>query len=85
MNWWLAESLGWIVTVIAVAGVLLNNARRLECFYLWFVSNGISMMLHLFATMYALAARDAIFLVLAILGLRAWSKELAKDGQSAKG
>ena len=36
------EIIGWIVTVIAVYGVLLNNRRRRACFAVWLVSNTLS-------------------------------------------
>jgi nicotinamide riboside transporter PnuC len=66
------EAIGWVITVIAVWGVVLNNQRRRECFYLWLVSNGLSAGVHLWAGMWAMATRDAIFFSLAIMGLRAW-------------
>ncbi len=68
------EIVGWAVTVIAVAGVVFNNHRRRECFWLWLVSNGLSAAIHLSAGMIALTVRDCVFIVLAVDGLRRWRK-----------
>ena len=68
------EILGWAVTVIAVAGVLLNNRRHRACFALWMASNAASAALHLAAGMWALSVRDGVFFLLAIQGLWLWSR-----------
>jgi len=70
----MAETLGWIVTVVAVAGVVLNNRRHRACFVLWLASNVISAGIHLSAGMLALTVRDAVFFALAIHGLVCWSR-----------
>ena len=69
------EAIGWCITVIAVAGVVLNNRRRRECFILWMVSNALSAVVHFAAGMWALTCRDAVFFVLAVDGLIRWSKQ----------
>ncbi len=72
------EVIGMVSTVIAVAGVILNNRKVRWCFCLWIVSNFLSMCIHLFAgargnnEMWAFAVRDVIFLVLAIEGWKKW-------------
>jgi len=71
------ETIGIIGTVLAVAGVLLNNRRRRECFYLWLVSNGLTLAVHVMAGIWSLAVRDAIFFLLAIDGLAKWSRREA--------
>ena len=70
------EIAGGIVTVLAVAGVLFNNARRRECFGLWIVSNCLSAVIHLAASppMWSLATRDMIFFVLAVVGFFQWGR-----------
>jgi len=68
------ELLGLAATVIAVAGVLLNNARVIWCFPCWMVSNGLTLYLHLRARMFSLALRDLVFGVLAVVGWAMWSK-----------
>jgi nicotinamide riboside transporter PnuC len=66
------ELVGTVATVIAVAGVLLNNRRRRECFYLWIVSNALTLGVHVAAGVWSLAVRDGIFFVLAVEGLLRW-------------
>lgn len=69
------EAVGWAVTGIAVTGVILNNHRRHECFYLWLVSNALSAVIHAASGMVALTCRDVIFFALAIHGLAAWRRK----------
>ena len=47
---------------------------RIECFYLWMVSNTISTAIHVNAGMWSLTVRDIIFLVLAVHGIYSWRK-----------
>ena len=68
------ELVGIIATMIAVAGVWLNNHKLRACFYLWLVSNTLSAGIHLYLCCYSLFCRDVIFLVLALHGLRKWSR-----------
>jgi len=70
------ETFGIAVTFLAVAGVWYNNRLDRRCFYLWIVSNAISLLLHLAVGMFALAVRDLAFLILSIDGLRRWSKQI---------
>lgn len=74
------ELLGAIGTVLAVAGVVLMNRKRIECFYVWMASNSICLIVHTVAfyggaATGAMIVRDAIFLILAFEGLWMWSKK----------
>lgn len=68
----LIELFSAVAAVLAVAGVWLNNRKRIWCFYLWFVSNSICMGLHANAHLWTLAGRDFLFVVLAIEGAIRW-------------
>lgn len=68
------ELIGAVVTAVAIAGVLLNNRRRRECFALWAFSNALSALLHVTNQMWALAVRDSVFLVLAADGWVRWGR-----------
>ena len=68
------EIFGTVATVLAVAGVLLNNHRRRECFLIWIVSNAMTFAIHAHAGIASLAVRDAIFLALALDGWNRWRK-----------
>ena len=74
------EVVGWIATVGAIGGVVLNNYRRRVCFLVWLCTNGISCTLHVRGyaggdgAMLALAVRDGVFLMLAVHGWRAWGR-----------
>ena len=75
------EFISAIATVFAVGGVILNNERdkigvkwARYCFVAWGVSNLMSFCVHVHASLWSLAVRDAIFWLLAIRGLFAWKK-----------
>ena len=69
------EIIGIIVTVLAVAGVILNNHRLRACFVVWFISNFVTAAIHINAGLYTLAIRDVIFLGLAVHGWYLWSRK----------
>ena len=66
------ELIGWLATVVAVAGVYLNNRRRRACFVLWLISNAMTLAVHFYVGMWSLAVRDLAFLMLAIHGWWLW-------------
>ena len=66
------ELLGTIATILAVIGVIMNNRKMIGCFYIWLLSNTITLFIHSQAGIWSLAARDLIFLVLAVEGLIKW-------------
>ena len=68
------EWLGIAATMLAVAGVLLNNARLWPCFVLWMVSNALTALIHARTRVWSLVARDVIFFVLAAVGLWQWTR-----------
>lgn len=69
------ETIGTVATLIAIAGVWMNNRRRIECFYLWLASNALTLGVHVHAGIWSLALRDVVFLALAVDGLRRWRRE----------
>jgi len=68
------EVLGMIAMVLAVIGVLLNNRKNRNCFYVWFISNIILIYVHLNVDLYSLVVRDIVFLLLAVEGWYKWRK-----------
>lgn len=64
----------WTATVTAIVGVMLNNQLDRRCFFAWLISNAISGWMHWRKAMWSLLVRDAVFFVLAIYGIYAWSQ-----------
>lgn len=64
-----------LATIAAVIGVVLSNHKNLKCYYFWFFSNGITLAVHVYSNLWAMSARDAIFLALAVHGLHKWRKQ----------
>ena len=73
------ELIGGIATILSVTGVILNNRRRIECFYIWLVSNLLSAGIHAVNGPWSLFARDLIFIALAIEGIMIWKRTDAAD------
>lgn len=69
------EIIGVISTILAVIGVLANNRRLRWCFLVWMVSNSLSLTIHAYTAIWSLAARDLIFLVLAVEGWIKWGRK----------
>jgi nicotinamide riboside transporter PnuC len=68
------ETIGYISMTLAVAGVVFNNYKMAVCFKIWIVSNLLSLILHASLGIWSLAARDFIFLLLAVHGIFKWRK-----------
>jgi len=68
------ELIGTTAAILAITGVVLNNRRLRLCFLLWLVSNSLTLIIHAQTGVWSLAARDAIFLILAVEGWIKWSK-----------
>ena len=64
----------WIITVIAIVGVILNIKKRVEGFYLWTVSNGAWIYIDVRAGLYAQAAMFVVYTGLSIWGICEWRK-----------
>jgi len=81
------EIIGIIATILAVAGVILNNRRCIWCFGLWVVSNALTGAIHGAAGIWSLFARDMIFLALAIEGAYRWREHARNrvEGANAVG
>lgn len=69
------EWIGWLSTIIAITGVIANNKRKRACFALWWASNLLTLGIHVYSGLAALAVRDALFFALAIHGWFCWSKD----------
>jgi len=72
------EYIGWIATVIAMVGVVLNARHNIICFYLWIGSNSYYTVVNVLSGSYSQAALFAFNLVLAVYGIHCWKKKEAK-------
>ena len=71
----MTELTGGVICVLAVAGVVMNNRRVIWCFPIWLVSNILSAGLHAHAGLWAMVARDVIFVGLAVEGFLIWKRK----------
>lgn len=70
----IVDRIGWVATVMSVAGVVLNNFRLWPCFAFWMASNAMSAWIHARTHTRSLLVRDLIFLSLSVLGLWQWTR-----------
>jgi nicotinamide riboside transporter PnuC len=70
------ETVGLVASILAIVGVVLNNARRRSCFPVWWASNVLFAAIHLSTSpvVLTMVGRDLIFLALAISGFYQWRK-----------
>lgn len=73
------EILGTIGTVIAIAGVVLNNFKSRWCFVVWLVSNSLALVVHLMVGPWSFVARDLIFIALAVHGWFVWKAKTERE------
>ncbi len=66
----------WCITVLSLAGTVLNVRRNIWCFYLWTVGNSAWLAFDLWLGLYSRATLDAVQLAFAIWGIAEWRKRL---------
>jgi len=69
------DALSWIVSALALVGVVLNIYKRKECFYVWAVTNSCFGAYSFYKTAYSQSALFAVYFVLAIWGIYKWRSE----------
>ena len=67
-------SIYWTTSVAALIGVWLNIHRRVECFYIWSVTNTIWIYVDFTHGIYAQASLQAVYFALSIYGIWKWSE-----------
>jgi hypothetical protein len=68
------EVFKWLIALASVAGVVLNIRRLRSCFYVWAVTNAAWAGIDLYHGVWAQAALQAVYLGLAVWGIKAWKK-----------
>ena len=68
-----AQVFTWLVTVVCLAGTILNVKRCPWCFVLWIIGNVAWAAFDLFSGLYSRMVLDIVQLGLAVWGLVEWS------------
>ena len=69
------EGLTWIVSIIALAGTVLNSNRNKYGFLIWIFTNLFWLVVDFRAGLYAQSALYGAYVFLAIRGLLTWTKK----------
>jgi nicotinamide mononucleotide transporter len=64
----------WLVSIAALAGVVLNIKKHVACFYVWAFTNAVWVFADLEHGLHAQAALMAVYFALSIYGIRKWSR-----------
>ena len=73
------EYIGWVATVIAMIGVVLNARGSIVCFYVWLLSNGYYTVVNVLSGSYSQAALFAFNLIMAVYGIYCWKRKENKN------
>jgi nicotinamide riboside transporter PnuC len=71
----LREVFTWGTTLLCLAGTVLNVKKSVLCFYLWTVGNVLWLSFDLYQHLYSRAVLDIVQLILALWGIKCWSKK----------
>ena len=66
--------LSWVATAIAIVGSILNSYKRIEGFFLWFISNGLYVYINIKVGVPAQAILFAFNILICIMGVIQWKK-----------
>lgn len=64
-----------ILVVLSISGVILNNHKRIECFYIWMFTNASWFIVDLYYGIYPQAVLFFVYFILAVHGLITWRKK----------
>ena len=65
-------------TVLCLLGTVLNVKKMVACFYLWTVGNILWLTFDLMQGLYSRAVLDIVQLILALWGIKCWTKHPPK-------
>lgn len=71
--------LSWVMSIIALAGTILNAERNIYGFVFWIVSNMYMTIRFAYIGEYAQACLFLIYTILAVRGIIAWRKKEQKS------
>lgn len=63
----------WLISILALIGVWLNIKKRVACFWIWSFTNAVWTYVDFKHGIYAQAALQAVYFLLAIYGIYKWS------------
>lgn len=62
----------WLITLVALVGVVLNIQKRRECFWVWLCTNTSWCVIDFVHGLYSQATLMAVYAVLSVYGLWSW-------------
>ena len=68
------EVMKWSLAALSIVGVVLNIRRRRECFVVWCATNAAWTAVDVIHGVWAQAALQFVYFLLAIWGLMEWKK-----------
>ena len=70
-----------LITSLSVVATWMLTKKIIEQWYVWILANSIAVIVYLVMNMYPTAVLFAVYTAMAVIGLRAWGKQHAGDGE----
>ncbi|MDZ7635958.1 MAG: nicotinamide riboside transporter PnuC [Bacteroidales bacterium] len=71
-----------LITSLSVVATWMLTRKYLEQWYVWIVANAIAVVVYLVMKMYPTAVLFTVYLVMAVVGVREWSRSQAAEGRA---
>jgi nicotinamide riboside transporter PnuC len=71
--------LTWILVLLNVVGIILNNKKDHRCFYIWIPTNLAWCIFNLYHDLYSQSFMFGLYFIFAIFGLKSWKKKEKKN------
>lgn len=69
----------WLVSLVALVGVVLNIRKHVACFYVWACTNAVWVYADLEHGLHAQATLMAVYFVLSLWGIWRWTRREKGD------
>ncbi len=69
------ELIHWLTAALALTGVVLNIHKRVECFYIWALTNATWAWVDWSHGLHAQAALMSVYFGLSLWGIRSWQRK----------
>ena len=73
--------MGWVISLAALVGVVLNIRKHVACFWVWAFTNASWAWLDWSNGLYSQAALMAVYFVLSLWGIWSWSRKGDRHGE----
>lgn len=74
----------WMVTIVALVGVVLNIEQDSRCFLIWMLTNAVFAFRTFFLGAYEMAVLFSIYFILAVAGVYRWNQKAKNEKETVE-